>query len=759
MEIKISVRNLVEFVLRSGSIDNRFQSSVRALEGTLAHQKLQKLGGDNYNREVSLKLIFDYFGYKFNIHGRADGIIKNEIVVIDEIKSTTKNLENIEQANLVHEAQAKCYGYIYSKINDLTEIEIQISYFNIDTEGIKRFNHIYKYEELEGFFFSLIEKYLVWAKVSEDWKQLRDESINKLEFPFTEYREGQRKMAVSIYNTIKQSKKIFVSAPTGIGKTISTLFPGIKAQGQGEVSKIFYLTAKTVTRKVPEEAILNMRKNGLKLRYITITSKEKICFNEKVKCNPINCPYAKGHFDRVNDAMLSILENENEINREKIEEYARNFNVCPFEFSLDISLFCDVIICDYNYVFDPRAYLRRYFDESGQDDYLFLIDEAHNLVDRSRDMFSAEISKSEFTELKNKIENQKIKKQLNKINSSFLKYKKTIGDEGYGILKDEVDDLYRNIRKFIVMGEEYLLENEGDEEFLEVYFKCLSFIKISEYYDERYITYIEQINKNIKIKLFCMDPSFLLKEAYKRGKSAVLFSATLSPLKYYKDILGGEDEDFSLRLKSPFNKENRKILIADNISTKYKDRDKTYENVAEYIYSMYTNKQGNYLCFFPSYVYMEKVYEIFIEKYDVNTIKQESSMEESARDEYIDNFNEDNKIIGFCVLGGIFSEGIDLEGEKLIGVIVVSVGLPKICLERDIIKDYYNKKNNLGYEYSYMYPGMDKVLQAAGRLIRKEDDKGNILLIDTRFNNKNYLNIFPEDWFPYKIVKTKQELK
>lgn len=787
-QIKISVRSLVEFVLRSGDLDSKFRGSSRAIEGTKAHQKIQKeyktkfskekqipleeLVEDRkvkieYTAEVSLKHTAIYKDFYFVIEGRADGIIIEGLeVIIDEIKTVTKPLEVVdEDYNFLHWAQAECYAYIYAVQNNLEHIGVQITYYNINTDETKKLRKEFNLKELEVFFFDLLDRYYIWANFLKDWRIKRNSSIKNLSFPFKYYRKGQRELAVAVYGTIKEQKKIFVQAPTGIGKTISTVFPSIKAIGEGLISKIFYLTAKTITRSVAEEAVNKMVSDGLELKTVTLTAKDKICFKEKASCNPEECEFAKGHFDRANDALNEILNKENIMDREVIVEYSRKFNICPFEFSLDLALWADCIICDYNYVFDPRVYLRSFFDN--EEEYTFLIDEAHNLVDRSRQMFSAELYKQPFLELKKimKTKEPKIAKVLDKINSYMLKLKKLCEEENVYIQKKEFEEIYPLLKRLIAESEEWLTKNnnsEGYEQLLELYFNSLSFIRISEIYDDAYISYVEKEGSDVKIKMFCLDPSHLLRESIKRGKSAVLFSATLSPIDYFKDILGGSEKDYIMRLPSPFSLENRLILIANRISTKYKYRENSYLSIVDYINGVISCKKGNYIVFFPSYNYMKVVYEKFCEKYPrVNTMIQESNMLEEEKEKYLYKFKEKNEkgLVAFAVLGGIFSEGIDLKGDRLIGTVIVGVGLPQLCLERNIIMDYFNEKNNLGYEYAYIYPGMNKVLQAAGRVIRTEEDKGAILLIDERFGNTSYRTLFPKEWYPNISVRSVKDMQ
>lgn len=773
-EVNISVRNLVEFILREGSIDSKFMSSKRAQEGTKAHQKLQKKNAqvfEKYHSEVYIKQRVQYENLSIVVEGRIDGIIEEGgKKLIEEIKSTNKELSLIEEDyNLLHWAQAKCYAYMYAEEQGLSEISVILRYFSLTTEEVKEFIKDFKKEELSEFFFGVLDKYYIWAENTLKWEGIRDSSIERTPFPFPYYRSGQRELAVAAYGTIKEGKKLFVQAPTGIGKTISTIFPTIKAMGEGKVSRIFYLTAKTITRSVAEEAFQKLQEKGLNLKVLTLTAKDKICFCPGESCSPESCPYADGHFNRVNDAIFQIITKEQYFTREIIEKYAESHRVCPFEFSLDIALWSDCIICDYNYAFDPRVYLKRFFlDASSSESYGFLVDEAHNLVDRAREMFSSELVKSDFLKLKKLMKGKApgLYKAANSVNSYFIDLRHLCEEEGSAFLvqKKAPEDIYILIRIFMKEAEEYLTKNpntEGYEELLDLFFKCNAFINISDLYDSHYVTYVDTGDKEVKLKIFCLDPSKNLKEAMKRARGEVVFSATLTPINYFQEVLGGHEEDYRLKLPSPFPKENLKIMVSP-ISTRYKNRQDTYDTITDYIYSFVTMKKGNYMVFFPSYAYMKEITERFKERFnDINILVQQGEMKEEERENFLEQFKEEptETLVGFCVLGGIFSEGIDLTGDRLIGAVVIGVGLPQICLERNIIRDYFNEEKGKGYEYSYMYPGMNKVLQAVGRVIRTEKDKGAALLIDDRFTTPNYERLMPPEWLPYNLIKNREELR
>jgi len=755
--IKVSVRNLVEFVLRHGDLLPGSIGASRAQEAIRAHQFIQKTSGPEYVPEVTLSYIYLQEDVGLEVKGRADGVIQRESgQCIDEIKTTSLDLSLIDETfNDLHWAQAQCYAFMYAVQEGLERMETQLTYFQLDTAQTKKFSKSFSLAELSVFFLDLVERYLNWARQLQEWTDRRDISIRTLQFPFGTYRPGQRELAIAVYKTIKESQKLFAQAPTGIGKTMGTLFPAFKAMAEGLTVHIFYLTAKTITRTVAEKAINTLQKDGLEIKRLTLTAKRKLCFLPEVACLPEECLYAKGYYDRVRAAVEDVFD-EAAWTRQVIEEYAFKHSICPFEFSLEMANWADVVICDYNYVFDPRVYLRRFFLDGGE--YTFLVDEAHNLVERARDMFSAELSKESWLKLKRltKDDDPRLTKSLTRVNTALVKVKKrcTQGSgSGECVEKESPTKLIQALRHFVKEAEQFLKMNEQRliwrEQLVEQYFQALSFIRTADSYDEHYVTYMQQVQEDFRVKLFCLDPSVRLKEALGRGRAAVLFSATLSPMDYFMNVLGGEETSYKLKLPSPFPTENLCLLINDRISTKYKQRAASYELVTEAIALAVEHKAGNYLVYFPSYAYLQEVYLRFRAQYQqVRVICQTSGMVEEEREAFLATFatNPDQTLVGFALMGGIFGEGIDLIGDRLSGAIVVGVGLPQMGMERDIIRDYYETTSGQGYEFAYMYPGFNKVLQAVGRIIRTEEDRGIVLLIDERFSQTSYKKLFPEEW-------------
>ncbi|WP_031557535.1 ATP-dependent DNA helicase [Lachnospira multipara] len=819
--LRISVRNLVEFLCTTGNIDRRSTgiTDVRAMqEGARIHRKIQHEAGASYHAEVPLKMDFNMVTdnanpYVISIEGRADGIIadmyededgnKTPIgaVTVDEIKTMQYGITKLKEAVYVHKAQALVYAYIYATKNNLDSIIVQMTYCNPETEFIKRFVEEYTYEDLSKWFNDLLDEFKKWTDFLLDERAKRNESIRNLEFPF-EYRKGQKQIVSAVYKTIEKSENMYIQAPTGVGKTISTLYPTIQAVGRGMLDKIFYLTSKTITRTVAESTYKILKDKGLSFRSITLTAKEKICPLDEMECNPEVCPYAKGHFDRVNDAVYDMITHETNITRDVVLEYAKEQTVCPFEMELDASYWCDGIICDYNYVFDPDACLKRYFAEGSKGDYGILVDEAHNLVDRARSMYSARLIKEDFLEVKKLFKDpsdKKIVSAINKCNKELLELKK----EARGFAKmSSFGKFSVSLERLGSLLSKYLEKQKGKPVFPEVldfFFDIRHFLSMEDVADEKYVRYVEEDERgNFVVNLSCIDPSGNISLRLGQAKSAVFFSATLLPINYYKEMITGDVHDMAIYANSPFDTEKRKVIIAADVSSRYSRRnDNEYRKICEYIDALVKTKRGNYIVFFPSFSFMEKVYlkysSEFINPFDesVEVIMQTGKMTEGEREEFLSNFTsrenslnnvtfafslsdgqitdsiklEDKfdranlrtnikSLVGFCVLGGIFSEGIDLKEDSLIGTAIVGTGIPMICRSRDIIRDYFNQIGKDGYSYAYVYPGMNKVLQAAGRVIRTANDEGIILLLDDRFLTPEYERLFPREWDKiYKVTK------
>ena len=781
-QIRISVRNLVEFVMRSGDLDNRRTAGAKkeAMQaGSRLHRKIQKRMGASYRSEVMLRYQVQEDMFDILVEGRADGIITEPAgVTIDEIKCIYMDVSRLEEPEPVHLAQALCYGWFYSIQNELDSVGIQITYCNIETEEIRRFKEVRSFEELKSWFEGLIHEYVKWARYLYHHGIRRQECLKELPFPYP-YREGQKELAGNVYRSIARKRNLFIQAPTGVGKTLSTIYPSLKAMGEGHGEKLFYLTAKTITRSVAEEAFSILRREGhLYFNTVTITAKEKLCVMEKPDCNPQACPRAKGHYDRVNDAVYEIIQEVDGITRDKVLEYAQRYQICPFEFCLDISNWVDGIICDYNYVFDPNVRLKRYFDqgEPGQG-YLFLVDEAHNLVPRAREMYSASLIKEDVLLTKRILKTQtgsgKVIAQLDKCNQRFLELKRSYGvDEGgrrtvlgsaYELLPD-VNALALNLMTMFGELETFMNENiefTDRDLVLEFYFAVRDFLYVYDRLDEHYRIYDQILTDgSFMVKLLCINPAANLKECLDKGVSTLFFSATLLPIQYYKELLSGNQEEYAVYAKSPFPQENRMVLAASDVSSRYSRRGPSeYEKIVDYICRVVEGKKGNYMVFCPSYQYLHAIEDILAAREASGALSfiwnaQTNHMTEEDREAFLQSFDEerDCSMAALCVMGGIFSEGIDLKEDRLIGAVIIGTGLPQVNTEQEILKEYFDEQGEHGFDYAYQYPGMNKVMQAAGRVIRTIRDRGIIALLDDRFLRPEYVALFPREWGTYTVV-------
>lgn len=756
-QLHISVRNLVEFIFREGDIDNRSSRAMSAdamMEGTRIHRKIQSSMGKEYQAEVPLSLVVEGDLYELTVEGRADGIFTEDgKCFVDEIKGMYRKVELFEKPVFVHRAQAMCYAYIFALQNNMETIGIQMTYCNLETEQTKYFREEFSFEEIKKWFDDLMEEYGKWATFQCEMKNQRQASIKELDFPF-EYRPGQKKLVSDVYRTIMRQKLLFMQAPTGVGKTISTIFPAVKAVGEELADRIFYLTAKTITATVAKETFALLEKNGYRAKTIQITAKEKLCPCDEMECNPVTCPYAKGHFDRVNDAVFDLLHRCEMIERDDILSQADRYTVCPFELCLDTASWCDNVICDYNYVFDPNVYLKRFFQEGIKGDYIFLIDEAHNMVERSRQMYSAQIYKEDFLTVKRimKEHSRSIEKALEKCNKILLGMKREC--ENYTVY-DTFGNMVFSFMRLMTLLDEFLQKaNEfpGKKDVMDFYFELRNFLNIYDLVDEHYVMYSElEADGRFMLKLFCVDPSLNIQKRLDKGKSAVFFSATFLPVNYYKSLLSTKKDNYAIYADSTFDSKKRLLAMATDVSTRYTRRSRSeYERIAGYINAVVTQKTGNYMVFFPSYKMMNDVADIYREKYadETELMLQKNNMSEAEREEFLDRFSEesDRTLVAFGIMGGIFGEGIDLKNDRLIGAIVVGTGLPQISNERTILKDYYDAENDCGFDYAFRYPGINKVLQAAGRVIRTTEDTGVILLLDERFWQREYDLLYPREW-------------
>ena len=770
LALTLPIRRLVEFLLRTGSIDSRFTGFDRALEGARLHRKLQRAAVKeypDYQAEAALKQDYTCAGIAYTLEGRADGIFtdKDGTPTIDEIKTTTLPPEFITgEQSPEHWAQAQIYAAIYAHQQGLPAMRVRLVYYQVDEDLEFTFTHDYSADALDAIVTDLLTQYAPWAKRSAEWQRMSRASRQALPFPFASYRPGQRAMMNAVYKTCTEGGQLLCQAPTGIGKTMSVLFPALKAVGEG--GPIFYLTARGTTRAAAENALTLLRAADpdLKLRSVTLTAKDKICLQEHRECTPEACPYANGYYDRVKAALWDGLDTH-ALTADALQALARKHKVCPFELGLDLSLWCDVVVGDYNYLFDPVVHLMRFFETAG--DYLFLIDEAHNLPGRARDMHSASLCKSAFYDAKKRLGNGKssLKNALTKVNNIFIEWRhrceEVLGDSRFGrtyFEKSRAEDFDRALTKLCEPLEIWLDEHRDPSEthdaLLQLYFDIRAWLRVADTFDNHFVLQISAVGSEVRAAMLCLDPSDFLAADFAKGRAAVLFSATLAPAGYYKDLCGLPAAR-AVALRSPFDPANMGLWCARQVSTRYKDRADSIAKVSDLLAVMAAAQPGHYLAFFPSYSYLQQVWEDFTARYpDQPTLCQESSMDEGQRTEFLTQFlaRDGKPLLGFAVLGGVFGEGVDLTGESLIGVAVVSPGLPQIGPRQEQLRDYFEETRGAGFDYAYRYPGMNKVLQAAGRVIRTPQDRGVVLLIDDRFLAPDTRRLMPPHWEHLRVV-------
>ena len=765
--IRIGVGELVSFLFSAGDLTAETFMNVSLLEGTRAHQKHQSLYGENDHAEVPISHRFKTDEYDIVLSGRIDGLLDTpEGPLLEEIKTTRKAIHDKAFApRRDHEAQLSLYAYMFMKTHDLGSIRGTITYIQLADEQKRSFPQTFLLSELESFFTDAIIDYLEWVKILQAQFNLKMTTIADMTFPFPSYRRGQREMMAAVYQAIKDNDIRYAIAPTGIGKTMAALFASLKGLIT-DTQKIFYLTAKTAGKQIALDALGLLEDKGLRIKALELTSRDTICFLEKRQCDPEVCPYAKGFFNRLKDATLDIITEETIMDRKTVEAYAKRHTVCPFEFSLHVSYFTDVVICDYNYVFDPRAHLIRYFDEDGYEPFI-LVDEAHNLVSRSRDMFTATLTKSSVTRARRLSSKLKptVRTHVKRVLERFDAYDDMLSDQPFMELEALPEDFIEHVHSLVKRLETVLRENvsvPGRTELVDTYFELLGFVRMSERYADNYTTNILHKDGETSITLQCLDASpYLLETLSRKTYGSVLFSATLHPIAYYRDVLTrGKGETLSIR--SPFDPENLEIIIMHKVPTRYRKRKESIPDVVRAILTTIRAKEGRYIAFFPSYGYMENVRDILqTEAPEASVVVQRRDMGHLDREILLDHFKEPGggALLGLFVMGGMFAEGIDYIGDMLSGVIIVGPGLPMVSETNNQLRDYHDRLSSNGFDYAYLYPGMNKVIQAVGRVIRTPEDRGVAVLIDDRFDESRVKALYPPSWTNIKKAATPARLK
>lgn len=820
-DVVVGVTQLVSFVHQEGGLSPLNFSDLSGVEGTRVHQaffkKLSKSDPEmRYESEYSLKADYTSGEFAIRIQGRADVVAhsRDESYII-EVKSVAIPVAELStRGEPLHWAQCKMYCYMYALIErdallqtiaaddeierrrflqDYSTREKRYMLAYVSSEDLQSFmlERRESFAALEEWFEMTAVRYLDFARDFRDYRARRDRDIKQMRFPYPHLREGQKTFMQQVLKNLKSRTPLLVQAPTGTGKTMSTLYPSVKALGAHLVEQIFYLTAKTSTRMVAEEALEDLTEGRFALRRLTLTAKEQLCLAPELYCDARICPYATAYYNNLQAGLAELLLNFT-INAERVQEMGRKHRLCPFELSLDAALYCDIIIGDYNHAFDPRVRLQRFFNMP-QAHFALLVDEAHNLPDRMREMYSATLTDAQVDKAALVIKDLRgeqeryfapLKRYMDALNAAMK-----LQQPAFDVLEKELDvsrimqaEGFRAIRQVpanflkALRGLTFVLRDLLDDlhdlarkrDVLDFYFSALFFLRVAdEFFNDRYV-FSAQIEQNrLQMRLLCLDASDRLIALYRDQHAAVFFSATLSPMPYFSVAFCGNSRDDKpdiLILPSPFPPENLTLCVFDSIQTSYNERPKSLSTLVKLVANTLLARPGKYLLFFPSYAYMESSLPLFARLFKdrpVDTLVQSRGMTDAQKRAFLAKFDRDSNarsLLGIALLGGVFGEGIDLTGERLHGVIIVGTGIPQISPERELMKEYFNEANHQGYQYAYQFPGFSKVMQAAGRLIRSENDKGLILLLDQRYARPDYRQLFPEEWTAH-YVSTLDELK
>lgn len=759
---KIAIRELAFFVYQSGALTNETSLNKDAQDGTHIHQLRQSEYQKDQIKEYYINKIIEYNGESICFNGYIDGLLdKKNSLILEEIKTTSHDLFG-EDFNYKEEhlAQVKLYAYFMFLETDFSEVKLNLLYINRKNYLRRNFEFVLTKEEIFEFFYNTLNVYLSFVNTTIERQKNRIITTKYIDFPFENPRDGQLKMSSEITKHFTDKEMLYCLAPTGIGKTMSSIYGAIKAMTDLS-DKLFYLTAKSSGKMSAIRAVNLLISKGLKIKALELSSKQKMCNKGCKICHTDECEFAKHFFDNLLEATTKIIEENDIITSDIVFEYAEKYQICAFEFSLNISTNVDIIICDYNYVFDPKVRLIRFFEDTKYLPYI-LVDESHNLVSRSLDMYSTSLSTFNITILKktlSQFDNTTSTSLLLKlINYIRRKYETKVNYNEY-FYQNENDLEIVDYITLICDEISYLLENYDDikekDLLLENYFILKDYLRISELYSSSHRFVVKNVNNNIYISLICLNASEFLFDMYqKHTKGITYFSATLNPIEYYKEMLSMNNGDF-IEFKSPFDSSKFEVVVTP-ISTKYNDRYQTLNSLIEIVNETINVKKGKYIVFFPSYEYLN-LFLSYFKNDDYNLIIQ-NQIQKLSTNEVFKEFSKDQNTLGLFVLGGSFSEGIDLYGDLLHGVIVVGVGLPQINFETNLSKEYFNSLQLNGFDYAYTYPGFTKVIQAAGRVIRTEEDKGILLLVDNRYLYKNYRNMFPSHWQNIKMIKNLDDI-
>lgn len=763
--IALAVKDLVNYVYAAGDLSSQGQGKNRAYIGTQLHQHRQNQYQPSDQKEVPIEGTIQTADHIYRLVGRMDGVLEEDgDILIEEIKSTLQPLMTLT-AQEAHLKQLQVYGYLYALKHQRHTITLRLLYVHHPSLETKAFTQTYAVEVLEHETLVALETYRAWHVKILSHLYAKEKTLTGLEFPFHEMREGQERLIEKTYQTMIEKDVLYALAPTGIGKTMATLFATLKSVHRHD-EKVFYATAKNAGKQVAVEMVERLRAQGVALKAITLNSKESLCLRKEVDCDPAVCPFAKNYYDRVNEALSDVFEHDALYDGALLKEYGALHKVCPHELALDVARYCDVIIGDFNYAFDPRIQLVRFFDEDNYKVKL-LVDEAHNLVDRSRSMYSASLTLNQTQQWQSHLTTltPSPMKALNSLVQEmlFVRDHAASNRERMVAFKEVPKPLHKAIEE-AYKALEVLMEQHKQHRmrpvFKDAFFELLQWLRIAHYYEESHLFLVHFEQEDVRFEMACLDASKPLKTTLtEQTEGAVLFSATLEPLTYYQQLLS-RGVGQTLILNSPFDPKRLGVFVDVSRSLRYKDRDHARERIGDSIYALLESKKAPYIVYFPSFQYMHQILaDLDLTGVDVH--RHQPNMTPTEKETLLRQFMLSTKRpkLLCTVLGGSFAEGVDLPQGQLLGVMVVGVALPALTPYQNLLQQYYTHQGYEGFHYAYTYPGMNRVIQAVGRVIRTEVDFGVAILVDDRYQTPLYQSLMPPHWAHHQLLEEEDYLQ
>ena len=740
---EVAVRALCEFTAKQGDLDLRFTPSPSALEGIAGHALIASRRGEEYETEI--RLSGEYGALR--VRGRADGYDPKQNR-LEEFKTYRGALDRMPANHRhLHWAQVKIYGWLMCQANNLEQIRLALVYFDVASQRETVLVEEYSAQSLREYFESQCASFLQWAAHELAHRETRDASLGALNFPHASFHDGQRKLAEGVYRAVKAGRCLMAQAPTGIGKTIGTIFPVLKAMPTERIDKLFFLVAKTSGRRLALDSLARLRARdpGTRLRVLELVARDKACEFPQNACFGASCPLAKGFYDRLPAARAEAAA-ENNLDQKTVRAIALRHQVCPYYLSQELAKWCDVVVGDYNYYFDSSAMLHA-FTVFNDWRVVLLTDESHNLIERGRKMYSASLARDSLTAAKSGAPSF-LRKVLDKVGRQWASFV-NVQTEDYQTYTAVPEKLLKSLQQAVSSITDFIAEQPtgASEDLQGFYFNAMQFCKLAEQFDDSSLFDVTMNERSSELCLRNVIPGRFLAQRFASAHSTTLFSATLSPPGFYRDVLGLPAETTLLDVGSPFSADQLAVRVVPTVSTRYRDRAGSIQPIVGLLARQYEKRPGNYLAFFSSFDYLDQVADVFwARRPDVPAWRQSRGMAEAEREAFLARFESGGRGIGFAVLGGAFAEGIDLPGDRLIGAFVATLGLPQVNRVNEEMQQRMEARFGAGYAYTYLYPGLQKVVQAAGRVIRTTSDRGVLYLIDDRFVERRVRRLLPGWW-------------